>query len=90
MALGADQLPLFADPYQQGQVSRRRGRADRTDPLTRVKVAAASQQTASARFESAVASARRAGCSWRAIAGAAGVPYQSLHRRAVRKGRGSQ
>ena len=36
---------------------------------------------AQARFAAAVILARRAGCSWRLIGTAAGVPYQSLHRR---------
>jgi hypothetical protein len=36
---------------------------------------------AQARFATAVISARRAGSSWRLIGTAAGVPYQSLHRR---------
>jgi hypothetical protein len=33
------------------------------------------------RFAAAVLTARDAGCSWRHIGTAAGVPYQSLHRR---------
>lgn len=36
---------------------------------------------AQARFASAVIAAHKAGCSWRRIGAAAGVPYQSLHRR---------
>jgi hypothetical protein len=33
------------------------------------------------RFLNAVLTARRDGCTWRQIGTAAGVPYQSLHRR---------
>lgn len=36
---------------------------------------------AQAHFVAAVITARSAGCSWRLIGTAAGVPYQSLHRR---------
>jgi hypothetical protein len=36
---------------------------------------------AQARFDVAVIAAHKAGCSWRRIGAAAGVPYQSLHRR---------
>lgn len=85
MALAADQLPLFTDTCHQGQAPRRRGLAHPIDPLIRVQQAASNKQTAAVTFDSAVASARRAGYSWRAIAGAAGVPHQSLHRRSVRK-----
>lgn len=61
MAPAADQLPLFTHACQQGQASRRRALADPTDPQIRVKQAAAKMQTAAATFDSAVASARRAG-----------------------------
>lgn len=41
---------------------------------------------AQARFVDAVRTARDVGCSWRRIGTAAGVPYQSLHRRLQTRG----
>ena len=52
-----------------------------TDPLRRVAEAARLVSQAKVRFVSAVIAARSAGCSWRAIGTASGVPHQSLHRR---------
>jgi hypothetical protein len=50
-------------------------------PLQGVAEAGRLVARAQARFVAAVVAARRAGCSWRLIGTAAGVPYQSLHRR---------
>jgi len=51
------------------------------EALGRVAEAAREVAQARARFSRAVGKARHVGCSWRRLAEASGVPYQSLHRK---------
>jgi hypothetical protein len=67
----AAQLPLHRD----------RGSAAAEDVLRRVAQTATEVGQASARLSRAVVKARQAGCSWRRIGDASGIPYQSLHRK---------
>ena len=75
----SDQLPLFGLPIDE-QASENSGdeRADLLDAVTR---ASRVRRRAGEGFDSAVSRARQDGCSWRAIARAAGLPHQTLHRR---------
>jgi hypothetical protein len=49
--------------------------------LQRLRKAGRLVAQAQASFDNEVIAAHKAGCSWRRIGTAAGVPYQSLHRR---------
>jgi hypothetical protein len=51
-----------------------------TDPLQTVHEAAKLEAAARARLADAVATARAAGHSWRALGVASGTPHQTLHR----------
>jgi hypothetical protein len=76
MATAPDPLPLF-DSLALGLD----GASSPEEPLQRVNEAARLVVKAQARLLRAVMTARSAGCSWRRIGTAAGVPYQSLHRK---------
>jgi len=51
------------------------------DRLRAVVDAATMVENADRQFEAAITAAKADGCSWREIGIAAGVPYQTLHRR---------
>ena len=51
-----------------------------TDPLQAVRESAKLEAAARARLAVAIATARAAGHSWRALGVASGTPYQTLHR----------
>jgi len=53
--------------------------------LTRAAEAAARTSAAETALDEAIAAARAAGCSWRSIGAATGRPYQTLHRRTLRR-----
>jgi hypothetical protein len=76
MATAPDPLRLF-DSLALGLD----GAASPKEPLQRVREAARLVAKAHARLLRVVMTARRAGCSWRHIGTAAGIPYQSLHRK---------
>ncbi|HXR20992.1 MAG TPA: hypothetical protein VN786_00410 [Acidimicrobiales bacterium] len=71
------QLPLHGD----------RDNAAAEDVLRRVAESAKEVAQASARLSRAIVKALQAGCSWRRIGEASGVPYQSLHRKFAEHGR---
>lgn len=80
MAAAPELLRLFdahgLDPSSQVE----RGSKSAEKSLRRVAEAARLVAKAQAGFVRAVTTARSAGCSWRRIGSAAGLPYQSLHR----------
>jgi hypothetical protein len=84
MATAPEALRLF-EAAAEGQEEHSHVEAGRPalfeGPLQAVAEAGRLVGRAQARFGAAVIAARRAGCSWRLIGTAAGVPYQSLHRR---------
>lgn len=49
--------------------------------LARVRHASAAVRAAECRLERAIRNGRAVGCSWRHLAGAASVPFQTMHRR---------
>jgi hypothetical protein len=61
--------------------------SDDDGTLDRVADAARAVAESSDALDYAVAAARRAGHSWRAIGCSAGIPFQTLHRRAPERGR---
>ena len=78
----AEELRLFdADMTAQLPLHEDRDSAAAEDVLRRVAESAKEVAQASARLSRAVVKARQAGCSWRLIGEASGVPYQSLHRK---------
>ena len=75
----SDQLPLFGLPIdEQASENSSDERADLLDAVTR---ASRVRRRACEGFDSVVCRARADGSSWRAIARAAGLPHQTLHRR---------
>ena len=57
------------------------GAGDRDDELHLIAQTAILVVSANRRLDAAIEAARLAGCTWRQIGTAAGVPYQTLHRR---------
>lgn len=78
MARAPEPLRLFDPPGDEPRAGAEVGSAEGS--LDAVAEAARLVVKAQARFAAAVSAARAAGCSWRRIGTAAGVPYQSLHR----------
>jgi hypothetical protein len=77
-------LPLFdGQPYFERKSHFETFRHAPDDALEAVVQCASRLKGAQARFDDAVTAARRAGYSWRRIGTAAGVPFQSLHRRSA-------
>ena len=56
--------------------------------LRQVGDAATMEEAAKRALVGAISAARSAGCTWRAIGIATGIPYQTLHRRSARLGPG--
>ncbi len=84
MAAAPEPLRLFDGDVQPRRRLSRDETAENTpaeESLPAVTEAAKLVGKAQACFIVAVTTARSAGCSWRQIGAAAGVPYQSLHRR---------
>lgn len=79
MTSASNQLPLFGPPIEE-QLPEKSG-DERAHLLVAVTRASRVRRRACEGFDSAVCRARQDGCSWRAIARAAGLPHQTLHRR---------
>jgi DNA-directed RNA polymerase specialized sigma24 family protein len=81
VAEAPEPLQLFGTNFEGAQQTGPSG----VEPATLQTVRRAGRLVIQAqeRFRSAVLAARSEGCSWRQIGTAAGVPYQSLHRRLV-------
>lgn len=56
--------------------------------LRQASDAATMEEAAKRSLAGAIVAARSAGCTWRAIGIATGIPYQTLHRRSARPGPG--
>ena len=84
MTAATEPLRLFSDtPSDDEGQSRIETHYERPaeEALHAVSRAAARLVAAESGFDRAVETARRAGTSWRRIAAAAGVPFQTLHRK---------
>jgi hypothetical protein len=80
-------LRLFdVDAPTQRPCPARGGSYRAQDLLLQVAGQARALDEAGVAFSSAVVAARQAGCSWRLVARAAGLPHQTLHRRYAGQG----
>jgi len=78
----AEELRLFdADITAQLPLHEDGDSAAAQEALRRVAETARELAQAGGRFSRAVVKAHQAGCSWRRLGEASGVPYQTLHRK---------
>ena len=81
MAEAPEPLQLFATGGGGVPQTEAANEASAQASLQRVRRTSRLATPAQERFAVAVQSARGGGCSWREIGSAAGIPYQTLHRR---------
>lgn len=85
MGNSADELQLFE--FEASGAIGGEGNTEEEIDTTMIRAlskVACQLNRAESRFETTVVRARRSGLSWRRIANATGVPFQTLHRRAGR------